>query len=214
MQKLNYDHQSAWTYTSNYEQQSPIAFSQKDQQLGDLWQLDTAALTLGHLRNQVAVIGRQFYCEDQASLVLNGRSWSLLRFHIHDGAEHVLDGHRAAAELHFVCQNEAGATMVLALFAEASPTAPDQFAGLLAPEPKLAADWLQQALHQQTKVVTYTGTLTTPPILGPVTWLLFPKTIALSPADLALFKADYPDNHRACQPLAGRSIIQHPLQLT
>ncbi|SEH44114.1 carbonic anhydrase family protein [Fructobacillus pseudoficulneus] len=209
MQKLDYRYQSAWKYTTNSIGESPIAIDTKLVVDRDAWLVDWSGIKTSPIRKNAEVTGDQFYCEGE--LQLNGQSWQLIRFHVHDGAEHLVDGRRFAAEIHFVCQNDQGQTMVLAILA----TEDHQQEPLLTPlfqEKSKTAD-LQDFLPKiKSLAYSYVGTLTTPPLQQGIRWFLLAEPLGINQKDLATFKQAYSENHRDCQPLAGRVVERHPLR--
>ncbi|USS91502.1 carbonic anhydrase family protein [Fructobacillus americanaquae] len=208
MEKLDYRFQSAWTATALSNQESPIEINQSAVFMGDDWQVDWTNFQNTPVKKSQEVIGDQFYCQGQ--LILNQQAWHVVRFHIHDGAEHLIDGQRYAAEIHIVCQNQLGQTMVVGAFAEVDENHPFIFAPLFSEEKKMVN--LQDLLPVEKRgCFTYTGSLTTPPLKKDINWVLLDEPVGISPQDLATFAEAYPDNYRECQPLFGRTVVYHHL---
>ncbi|MBS9335151.1 carbonic anhydrase family protein [Fructobacillus sp. M1-13] len=208
MDKLDYQEQSAWRYTTKERAQSPIDVTQSAIQKGEDWSVDWSGLGKTAVLKKKPVIGDQFFATGQ--LKVNDRSYDLVRFHLHDGAEHYLFGKKAAAELHLVFQRPDGGTLVLAIFLEKDEASALQLAPILNGEEAFVD--LQDLLPKNIqKGWAYQGTLTTPPLKEDVAWLLVDAPLAVHQSDLAFLKKSYPDNHRKVQPLNGRAVIEHRL---
>ncbi|KMK53207.1 Carbonic anhydrase precursor [Fructobacillus sp. EFB-N1] len=208
MEKLDYRFQSAWTATALSNLESPIAIEKSAVVTGDDWQVDWTDFQNTPVKKSPEVIGDQFYCQGQ--LILNQQAWNVVRFHIHDGAEHLIDGQRDAAEIHIVCQNQLGQTLVVGAFAEVDEKHPVIFAPLFSEEKKTVN--LQDLLPvEKTGCFSYMGSLTTPPLKKNINWFLLDKPVGINPKDLATFAEAYPDNYRNCQPLSGRTVVYHHL---
>ncbi|GAO99121.1 carbonic anhydrase family protein [Fructobacillus ficulneus] len=208
MEKLDYRFQSAWTYTTPSSWESPIAIESGSVTTKEPWQIDWTGLKTSPIRKNTELNGDQFY--SQGTLVLNGQSWTLIRFHFHDGAEHLVDGSRQDGEVHLVFQNGAGQTMVVGAFLTQSDQVPVQFQPLFTLAKKdLDIQHLLPA--DRSSAYTYLGTLTTPPLQKDIQWLILQEPLAVHSQDLAQLKQAYPHNYRDCQPLNKRVVEEHQL---
>ncbi|WP_010691386.1 carbonic anhydrase family protein [Fructobacillus fructosus] len=129
MEKLNYHYQDAWRYTTTATCQSPIDVVADKLVDGPAMAIDWSGLTISPLLKKEQVIGDQFFCHGK--LVIDGQTVELVRFHIHDGFEHLWDGQSGAAELHLVFKRADGGTLVLAVFLDENPQAEAIFKPIL-----------------------------------------------------------------------------------
>ncbi|MCK8637877.1 carbonic anhydrase family protein [Fructobacillus fructosus] len=208
MEKLNYHYQDAWRYTTTATCQSPIDVVADKLVDGPAIAIDWSGLTISPLLKKEQVIGDQFFCHGK--LVIDGQTVELVRFHIHDGFEHLWDGQSGAAELHLVFKRADGGTLVLAVFLEEDAEAGPLFAPILAGQ-QAQADLLTFLPAKKESILTYKGTLTTPPLKKDVDWLLLKERLGISPVDVAAFAQAYPDNYRKVQPLGNRLVVRHQI---
>ncbi|MFO0953303.1 MAG: carbonic anhydrase family protein [Isosphaeraceae bacterium] len=170
----------------------------------------------------------QFPAGDADTINLGGTTFELKQFHFHDPSENLVNGRASSLELHFVNESASGAETVVAVFLNlgahndaldpilAAATAdlnaprtsttiaqPINFQGLL---PQSRAGWF------------YTGTLTTPPLSGPVNFLVLASPITLDYAQLQAYEqiaaaSGFLPNARAAQPLDGRRVNEFNIDL-
>lgn len=205
MEKLNYHYQDAWRYTTTATCQSPIDVVADKLVDGPEMVIDWSGLKESSLLKKEQVIGDQFFC--RGKLVIDGQIVNLVRFHIHDGFEHLFEGKGGAAELHLVFQREDGGTLVLAIFLEEDVKVPALFAPILKEEVR-SVDLSTFLPKQKGSVVTYTGTLTTPPLKKDVEWVLLENRLGINPVDLQAFTHAYPGNARMVQPQGERTVYR------
>lgn len=141
----------------------------------------------------------------KGNLYLGKQLYRLTKLHFHDGSEHYLDHQQAACELHIVCQNDAKQLLVLAILANVSANAKPVGIAKLYQEADFLFD-LTACLPTSLAYYQYQGSLTTPPLLENVTWLVLSQTINLNQADYQAINEDYPANHRELQPVNKRPI--------
>lgn len=169
--------------------------------------------------------------------------YRLVQFHFHwgssgtEGSEHILDGKKYAAELHLVHWNTKYESFKVAVTKDDGLAVVGIFLEMGAAQPAL-----QKVVNDLSKIqtkgeesvftdfdpagllpgsldfYTYQGSLTTPPLLECVTWIVLQKPISVSPEQMAEFYNLYftsagesPSKHMVCnwrpvQPLHGRII--------
>lgn len=149
-----------------------------------------------------------------ASVTVDGVAYKLLQFHFHTKAEHLIDGHQAAMELHLVHQAANGTLLVVGRFIE-----PGDANALLNPifsdlpltpgAHKSVTDFsLAGLLPTDLSTWRYPGSLTTSPFSEGVKWNVLAKPMTLSQAQIDAFRALFPDgNSRHVQDLNGRAIL-------
>ncbi|MFC4761263.1 carbonic anhydrase family protein [Fructobacillus durionis] len=209
MEKLNYHYQDAWRHTTTATCQSPIDVVAADLAEGSPLRIDWSKLQTSAVRKDEQVIGDQFFCDGQ--VMINDVTYDLVRFHIHDGYEHLWNGQGGPAELHLVFTRPEGGTFVLAVFLTLDEQAETLFRPILKEEKKQVN--LQNFLPAVvTEAVTYVGTLTTPPLKKDVHWLLLKETLGINTEDLVTFTQAYPDNHRDVQPVQEREVLWHQVE--
>ncbi|XP_027702817.1 carbonic anhydrase 2-like [Vombatus ursinus] len=179
--------------------------------------------------------------------VLNGGplmgNYRLVQFHFHwgssesQGSEHVLDGKKYAAELHLVHWNTKYESFKVAVTKDDGLAVVGIFLEMGTAHPGLqkVVDVLSKIqtkgeestftdfdptclLPESLEFYTYQGSLTTPPLLECVTWIVVTKPISVSREQMAKFYSLYftsagesPAKHmvgnwRPVQPLSGRTI--------
>lgn len=152
----------------------------------------------------------------------DGDTFNLLQFHFHAPAEHAVDGHIAAMEMHFVNQStRTGGYLVVSRFLELGasdnllldpifssmksiPNSGDTLA--------LAGFDIDALLPENQSVYRYDGSLTTSPYAEGVAWNIFTAApLFVSQAQLDEFMALFPDGDaRELQPLDGRTVYLIP----
>ena len=113
MEYINYQTQDQWQGPAS--QQSPI----------DIVLEQTTPRPLADQPLTVSFVGDQALTRDPRSsgdqfigagtLTLGNHHYHFLRLHFHDHSEHLFDGQRQDAEVHFVYQDDQGQTLVLAI---------------------------------------------------------------------------------------------------
>ncbi|XP_036603792.1 carbonic anhydrase 2-like [Trichosurus vulpecula] len=170
-------------------------------------------------------------------------NYRFLQFHFHwgssgiQGSEHILDGKQYAAELHLIHWNtkyesfkvavtKDDGLAVVGIFLEMGTVKPglQKVINVLSKiqtkvEESVFTDFdLTCLLPECLEFYTYQGSLTTPPLLECVTWIVLPEPISVSPKQMVKFYNLYftsagesPSKHMVCnwcpvQPLHGRTI--------
>ncbi len=148
-------------------------------------------------------------------ILLNNVKLALKQFHIHEPAEHLIDGVRFPMELHLVHQNEKGEYAVLSVMAkEGINSDPFEFLERFLPlevgdvqTVDLAFD-MNFSLPEDKAYFTYMGSLTTPPCTENVQWFIFREPITVSLEQVNKIKKLMPlNNYRGIQPQNSRPVF-------
>ncbi len=154
------------------------------------------------------------------TIELDGERFTLAQFHVHTPSEHHVDGHEHDMELHLVHVSDAGRTAVVAVFydigepdtalAELFTRIPGELdqpgRQLVLKEPIDPA----ALLPAHSRVVHYTGSLTTPPCSEGVLWNIELEPRQLSRGQLDALRHVYPHNARPIQSFNARTLEDEP----
>lgn len=145
------------------------------------------------------------------TLALGGVDRKLKQFHFHTPGEHKIDGVATEMEAHFVFQSETGAIAVVGfmlntdasadsgLFDTVMNSVPEiEKPGSVVHTKALSFEKLISHLNAN-DVLTYSGSLTTPPCAEGVTWLLSAAPLAISAEDVEAAHKLMGDNARPVQ---------------
>jgi carbonic anhydrase len=150
-------------------------------------------------------------------VTVSGVDYDLLQFHFHTEAEHLINGHRAEMELHFVHKATDGTLLVVGEFIElgaANTTLAPIFSNLPATSgsshlPITNFD-LNALLPTNLESFRYGGSLTTEPYTEGVKWNVLNTALTMSEEQIDAFRHLFngPEgNSRAVQALNGRPIL-------
>jgi carbonic anhydrase len=149
-----------------------------------------------------------------SSLVLDGVPYQLLQFHFHSPSEHTVDGQSFPVEVHLVHRSDGGALAVVGVLVTggvdnrglgAVTASMPTKAGK---EVRLSDGYDPSALHpSDLRAFRYSGSLTTPPCLEGVTWVVLQTPIGASGTQIASFARLLQGNSRPPQPLNARELI-------
>jgi len=151
----------------------------------------------------------EFEPEHEQLLHHAGSTSGLEQVHFHVPAEHTVDGERAAAEFHFVHQDEQDRLTVIGVLAVEGPETPswntfiDAAATPVGAEREIEVD-LGTLLPPALGFDEYTGSLTTPPCTEDVDWIVLETPITLSAEQLAKLHAAHSGNARPIQDVGHR----------
>ncbi|MBW1845359.1 MAG: carbonic anhydrase family protein [Deltaproteobacteria bacterium] len=148
------------------------------------------------------------------TLEVDGQTFKLLQFHLHNPSEHRIEGELFAMEAHFVHQNDRGELAVVAiLFREGARSRGMATIGASAPEKVGASKPLDtpivdlEIVPESTGHYRYSGSLTTPPCTEGVRWLVLKAVGSSSKEQVANFVRIIGEDARGPQPLNGRRVV-------
>lgn len=200
--------------------QSPIDIGDIYENDNQLWSGDYGSLDVNIVHNEhvldIVDNGHTIQIDgDEASfLKLNGMSFHLKQVHFHTPSEHTIDGRRYPMEMHLVHQNDSGKFAVLAvLFKEGRNNSNYDFIienlpykpGEKRHIENVSID-IDALLPKKAYAYSYSGSLTTPPCLEGVYWLVAVQHVQLSSDQLNEFKRRLHQNNRPTQPLNKRKV--------
>jgi len=202
-------------------QQSPIDLWSSDIKQGSRKGLETdyaftrfSVLNNGHTLQATPQKGRDNHIE------LDGERYDLAQFHVHTPSEHHVDGKPHDMELHLVHANAEGRLAVVAVFFDvgkpnwALTELFDRTATELAqPGQQLqlyAAINPERLMPSHSRVVHYSGSLTTPPCTEGVLWNIEMEPQSISQDQLDALRAVFPHNARPIQPFNQRRLFDQP----
>jgi carbonic anhydrase len=218
-----------WPLCGTGQSQSPIAIESAAAAM-----LDGPPLLAGWQHGPLTVVNTGHVIEVPAPgvgvLRCGDRVWQLVQYHFHAPGEHVIDGHRADVEAHFV-HSGGGETAVVGVLFFAGAPQPSRLLGTILDAAPAGAGHEAPAgpgspvmllpgaaappgrLADAGAFYTYSGSLTTPDCGGPVRWFVLATPGRVDPA--AVTRAHeviggfpgyggYDGNARPVQPLNGR----------
>ncbi len=152
--------------------------------------------------------------EESNSVILDGEKFYLLQAHFHAPAEHLINGKRYAAEVHFVHQAEDGHLAVIGVFLKRGKfnvawrpfTKVVPSATALAEDTEIEID-LESLMPSNLQTARYDGSLTTPPCTEGVSWNVLVNPVELSPLQIEQFTRTYYRTFRPVQPLNNRTVV-------
>ncbi len=148
------------------------------------------------------------------STVYKGRRFQLINVHMHAGSEHRLNGKQFPLEMHFVHQS-GNDFLVLGLFLKLGRKnlAVQQFLNISREQCFGAVNLLRLTgfTFQSRNVVSYDGSLTTPPCTEGIRWFVSLHPITVSQQQFDAFKTLTANTvtARPAQPLNGRKIVSY-----
>ena len=202
-------------------QQSPIDLWSSDIKHGRQRGLDTdyqfsrfTVLNNGHTLQATPLPGRDNHIE------LNDERFDLVQFHVHTPSEHHVDGKAHDMELHLVHASASGKVAVVAVFFDVgkSNTALGELFDRTTAELSQAGQQIQlyaainpeRLLPSHSRVVHYSGSLTTPPCTEGVLWNIELEPQSISREQLDALRFVFPHNARPIQPFNQRALFDEP----
>jgi carbonic anhydrase len=146
---------------------------------------------------------------------LAGEHFELVQYHFHAPSEHTIEGRHAPLEAHLVHRSAAGRLVVLAVLIEEGAHSA-LLEPLVAALPSGPGDSRRIAgvtvdIHDlplaRGPYYRYPGSLTTPPCLQGVDWIVIARPATMSARQIAAFEARLEDNHRPVQPRGSRPVV-------
>lgn len=193
---------------ANYPYQSPIAISSSSlsnskPELKPLqFNYQSQVFISEHFTQSLHLVPAKFINE----LIFNDQSYTLQDIHLHMPNEHIINGIEQPLEIHYVHRTQNNDVLVVAIFFEQNDQA----------NPLTLIDWREEAqfefnpadlLPDTSNYYTYSGSLTTPPTIGPVTWVLIDDVQTAQPTWIQAIESQLPAaNARPVQPLNGRPV--------
>jgi carbonic anhydrase len=139
--------------------------------------------------------------------------YTLKQLHFHTPSEHAIDGVKAAAEMHFVHQSEAGVLAVVGVMIVAGDTPnaawESYVAGTSTPKGGAASATIDWPALLPAELITYQyeGSLTTPPCSEGVQWMVMRDAVTLSQTQIDALAAAYEGNARPIQLIGDRDVV-------
>ncbi|EUJ28528.1 hypothetical protein MFLO_12341 [Listeria floridensis FSL S10-1187] len=197
------------------EKQSPINIKQQE-----VTALTGNPLTLSHSEIQYTVKRIEnsvhlFPQEPNQTLELNGDIYTLVAFHAHIPSEHLLDGKTHPIEWHFVHENSRGEKLVLGAFMDVGTGVSIDMTELRRVFPEVFQDFsverevslnIADFLPEEKAYYTYEGSLTTPPTVEGVRWVLLKDRQTIGHVAHKAFEKVIGGTNRPVQPLNNREI--------
>lgn len=152
----------------------------------------------------------------QESVLFNGEKYRLVQFHFHSPSETLWHKMSFPLEIHMVHERADGNLLVLAVFVKGGEE--NKALNVLLdhlPAKEGQVETIKDAkvnptdyLPKDKRYYTYNGSLTSPPCVEGVQWVVMPDPITASPAQiLKIRNVTHGSNARATQPLNGREIF-------
>lgn len=151
-------------------------------------------------------------------ITFNGEKYFLQQIHFHLPSEHTINEKHLELEAHLVHKNAKGELTVVGILYKKgkedkvlariwnilSPR--EGFVGTI----KMEKDFpLNEMLPKSLTTLQYRGSLTTPPTIEGVNWVLFEEIKTISPSQEANFDKWIGSSNRPVQPLNGRIVEKH-----
>jgi carbonic anhydrase len=159
----------------------------------------------------------QLNYDEGSTLSIDEEVYNLLQFHFHIPSEHTIEGENFPMEMHLVHRNEEGELAVMGVMLdvdedgieEASDVFDLIFSELPDEEGEYSMDGEVNAadfLPETVQILTYQGSLTTPPCSEGVTWMLSGQQLFVAQQIIDDFGAVFEFNNRPTQPLNERPL--------
>jgi carbonic anhydrase len=148
-----------------------------------------------------------------STLTIDGHTSTLAQFHLHEPAEHTVDGVQPEAELHLVHKDDAGAITVVGVLLTlgSADVALDPYLAALPTKVDATAEIpafdTAALLPDDLSSFRYTGSLTTPPCSEGVTWVVLAEPVEVSQAQLDAFREVIEENDRPVQDRGTRELV-------
>jgi carbonic anhydrase len=199
------------------EAQSPIDISLEDIEFVDAADFpvivpDYHASAINFVYNGHTI---QFNYDEGSTLTIDDVVYDLLQFHFHIPSEHTIDGESYAMEMHLVHRNEADELAVLGILMEIGTEEDNTdvldliWSELPSEEGEYTLDGevnVAEFVPEELEILTYQGSLTTPPCSEGVTWMISGEELFVDEAIVNDFGAVFEFNNRPTQPINDRPL--------
>ncbi|MCC5884896.1 MAG: carbonic anhydrase family protein [Gammaproteobacteria bacterium] len=186
---------------------------------------DATVAGLGPVQIDYAVAGGRVFDSGHAvqvdtppgnRLLIDGREFVLLQYHLHLPGEHLRGGESYPLEVHFVHADAEGQLAVLGVhFVEGEPNTGLEAIVARLPAAPDAPAWMPEdvgpaaLLPDARTAFRYNGSLTTPPCSEGVRWFVFDTAMTASSQQLGRLRATTAGgNNRPPQPLYARPLLR------
>lgn len=156
--------------------------------------------------------------EVETEAIFEGKSYFLEDIHAHLPSEHTIDEKYFQLEIHFVHRSKDNEVLVIGVMAEAEnmnreTRTMDAYAQFFAKENleqhhQVDLD-VEEFMPKNSSFFHYTGSLTTPPTLGPIQWIVMDTAIALPDNLISGFEKAIGKTNRPIQADLNRAIYLH-----
>ncbi|MER2180997.1 MAG: carbonic anhydrase family protein [Desemzia incerta] len=152
---------------------------------------------------------------NEASVVFQDKMYVLQDIHAHLPSEHTIDDHSFELEIHFVYRSADDQLLVCGVMGQSdygavSPLSGDLYDRFLK-EDSLKKHYtlnldLNVLIPDDSSFYHYSGSLTTPPTVGPVTWIIMKQPISLPTDFVKAFEKVIGQTNRPLQPVKERTV--------
>ncbi len=157
----------------------------------------------------------QVNSDGKSTALLDGKEFTLVQFHFHEGSEHTIDGKRYPMEVHLVHQSEVGELAVIGVFIDIgkpNPFLKKVFDNMPLKEgDRKVSDTItlnaKDLLPTDKGFYHYLGSLTTPPCTQIVEWYVMKEPITISKEQHEQFRKLYKNTYRPTQELGTRKVL-------
>jgi carbonic anhydrase len=201
--------------------QSPIDIPSSVGAAKARWQIryGSSGLHLSHHEHVEDIIDNghtiQLDVDEGSSLTVADETYALKQLHFHVPSEHTIAGRHAAMEIHLVHQSAAGRFAVLGVLVEEGDAPNPEFAKLVANLPAAKGETrhvpevsvrVESHLPTTRAAHHYVGSLTTPPCLESVQWLVLQQPVLLAKSQISAIADRIGPNARPTQALHAREV--------
>lgn len=155
----------------------------------------------------------QVNLEPGSKITIDDQTFDLVQFHVHTPSEHTIAGESFPMELHLVHKDKSGRLAVVGVMYEVGESKVldpvwSKWPAKTDAEVKLKKPFDPSTLLPESHtVVSYTGSLTTPPCTEGVSWNVMRRTRVLPQKQLDVLHAHYPQNARPVMPRGERVLL-------
>jgi carbonic anhydrase len=155
----------------------------------------------------------QVNLEAGSRITIEDAAFDLVQFHVHTPSEHTIAGESFPMEVHLVHKDKDGKLAVVGVMYEVGESKVlepvwSKWPAKLDTAAKLKKPFDPSTLLPESRtVVSYTGSLTTPPCTEGVLWNVMRRTRVLTQKQLDVLRAHYPKNARPVMPRGERVLL-------